>query len=80
MPHGPRLSLELRSLARQGIHDGRLPLKFSLVSDAGYGWDAICSVCEQPIEHHRVRYRETDVRDGGGSLMFHLVCHRCMAA
>ena len=74
MPHGPRLSLDLRSMARQRIRHGLLPLKFSLVFDAGYGAAASCMVCEQPIELHCVRYEEADVRDGR-SLIFHLACH-----
>jgi len=74
MPHGPRLSLDLRSMARDRIHDGRLPVLFSMVIAARYGMAADCSVCAKPIEQHRVRYAEEDLRDGG-SLLFHLACH-----
>jgi|SRR5215469_9679378 len=74
MPHGPRLSLNLRSIAGQRIRDGRLPVTFSLVVDAGYGADTSCDVCERQIEQHRVRYEEADVRTGN-SMMFHLACH-----
>lgn len=74
MPQGPRLSLNLRSMAGERIRDGRLPVKFSLVVDAVYGAGASCSVCEHPIEQHRVRYEEADAQNGE-SMMFHLACH-----
>ena len=75
MPQAPRLSRDLRSMARQRIRDGRLPVKFSLVSKArGRDVRRSCNLCGQLIECNGMRYEEADLRDGR-SLTFHISCH-----
>ena len=75
MPYGPRTSEDqLRSIARQRITDGLLPVLFSRMMSASYGTGAVCRLCERPIEPPHVEYEVTDERDGH-SLSFHLVCH-----
>lgn len=75
MPHGPRVSDDkLRSLARDRIADGRLPVVFSHSMQAGHGSGATCCVCEQPIEPQHIEYEVTDLRDGR-ALSFHFACH-----
>src|SRR5215469_10361881 len=75
MPYGPRLSEhELRSVARQLIIDGQLPILFAKRLVASYGAGSPCCLCRQPIEKHHVEYQVTDAHDGG-RLSFHLFCH-----
>lgn len=75
MPYGSRLSEEdLRSIARQLISDGRLPVIFSENLFGGYGSGLPCCLCEQPIERKHVEYEVTDPRNGR-AFRFHLVCH-----
>lgn len=75
MPHGPRVSDEhLRSLARERIADGRLPVIFSHSMQAGHGSGTRCCVCEQPIEPQHIEYEVTDYRSGA-QMSFHFACH-----
>jgi hypothetical protein len=74
MPHGSRLTSELRLVARRRIVDGRLPMRFSMVLKGVYGPAARCDVCERSIEQWHLRFEERDVRDGAW-LLFHLTCH-----
>lgn len=75
MPHGPHVSEDsLRSIARQRIAAGLLPVIFPRSLQAGYGSGKHCCLCEQPIEPHQVEYEVTDDRNDH-PLSFHLACH-----
>ena len=75
MPCGLRISEEtLRSLARQRIDAGQLPVIVAHRVSAGYGSGECCCLCAQPVEKHHVAYEVGDSRDGGW-LVFHVNCH-----
>lgn len=75
MPYGSRSSeKELRSLARQSISSGRLPVVFSKNVYGGYGSGLPCCLCEQIVEREHVEYEVVDVRTQR-TLRFHYVCH-----
>lgn len=75
MPHGPRISDDrLRSLARERIRAGQLPLFFSHTIEAGHGSGATCCLCDERIEPQHVEYEVIDARDGR-PLLFHMACH-----
>jgi len=75
MPQGRSLPDDsLRSMTRERIADGRLPVIFPHSIQAGYGSGAICRVCELPIEQQHIEYEVSDPRDGR-PLSFHLACH-----
>jgi hypothetical protein len=75
MPHGPPIcDEELRSMARERIADGRLPIIFPRSMHAGYGSGTTCQVCAQPIEPFQIEYEITASPDNR-LLSFHLACH-----
>ena len=64
--------LHLRVLRR--IEEGRLPVALSNNIYAGYGQEAQCDLCDQPITPDSVEYEVDDPR-GGKSMHFHSACH-----
>lgn len=75
MPYGLRIpENDLRSMARQLIAGGQLPVMVAKTITAGYGSGERCRVCEQPVEPQHVAYEVRDIR-GGALLVFHIICH-----
>jgi hypothetical protein len=76
MPAGSTLSNEqLRTLARERLDDGHLPLAISRTLDAGYGSSESCVLCREPILALHTEYVIADPRTGK-ALLFHLRCHQ----
>jgi hypothetical protein len=65
---------ELRSRVRQRINDGRLPMAFITLINAGFGVGQACPVCDRPVTHDKVAYEIVDPRNAN-RLTFHFACH-----
>jgi len=76
MPYGSRTAQDhLRSMARERIADGSLPLIFPPpITDAGHGSGLVCHLCAQRIGRYRVQYDVADFRHGC-ALRFHIACY-----
>ena len=75
MPFGSGLpDDELRSLARQRIDKGQLPLALTGQLYAGRGSGQRCVLCAQKIAPEHVEF-EIDLASEARTLLFHLRCH-----
>jgi hypothetical protein len=69
MPYGMRIpEAVLRSMARQRLDDGQLPLVIATTVSAGYGSRKRCALCDSPVEPQHVEYEV-------GIMVFHVNCH-----
>jgi len=64
---------ELRMRVQQRIKEGRLPVAFVRLVNAGAGAGGCeCPVCDQPVKRDKVEY---DPRDADHQLIFHYSCY-----
>lgn len=77
MPCGLRMRIsedDLRSMARQRIAAGHLPVMVAKNLTAAYGSGEHCWLCEEPVELLHVGYQVRDIQ-GGALLVLHVICH-----
>jgi hypothetical protein len=68
---------ELKRMAAEKRHEGRLPRMSTARTWAGNGSGAVCVLCESPIDTGQIEY-EVEWRQAIGTevLRFHELCYR----
>ena len=73
MPGPPISESEIRTIVRQLIETGRLPVLLVHNVDGGYGSERSCRICGEPILTTQVEY---EVREGSPARgAFHMKCY-----